>query len=191
MTEQRSGQGVLRFETLLEELPFSVRTYQALRRSGFLTLSDLTAASPASLRGFSGLGQRSIIELVDVLNNVSVPHEWYEALMLDAATVGGRKVLPERQPVSARYVVYFMGCESFVKIGLSACIEQRHRSIQHATPFTVSVLAVIERDGPSGIATLEAELHERFAAYRHRGEWFRYEGELADYVEGLRANRAA
>lgn len=31
----------------------------------------------------------------------------------------------------------------------------------------------------------EIELHRKFKTYRHRGEWFRYEGKLADYIEDV------
>lgn len=33
---------------------------------------------------------------------------------------------------------------------------------------------------------LERSLHARFARYRVKGEWFRHEGELAEYIQSLR-----
>jgi hypothetical protein len=40
-----------------------------------------------------------------------------------------------------------------------------------------------------GDAATEGTLHQRFAKLRVRGEWFRYEGALKEYVERLRKRK--
>lgn len=101
----------------------------------------------------------------------------------------------KRQPAPAPHVaaalnalsaaeprVYFMVADRFVKIGWTVDLRNRLRELQTGCPFTLALRAAI-----SGGQPLEAELHRRFRAYRVRSgnEWFRLEGELADYIESL------
>jgi hypothetical protein len=83
----------------------------------------------------------------------------------------------EQQDNSVRY---FIKCEGqpFVKIGFAKSLENRLKGLQTASPFNLHVLATT-RD------FTEDELHNRFAQYHHRGEWFRYEGALQVFIESL------
>jgi hypothetical protein len=73
---------------------------------------------------------------------------------------------------------YIIACGPFVKIGIASNVEQRFRSFMAANPFPIEVIQVF-----AGGYKLERELHRRFAAYRHRDEWFRREGDLAAWIE--------
>jgi hypothetical protein len=74
--------------------------------------------------------------------------------------------------------VYVLGFGDYIKIGVSANIDERMITLQ--TPEPVQLHALID-----GWLSDEAELHRRFAKYRLQGEWFRKEGELADWVATL------
>lgn len=79
--------------------------------------------------------------------------------------------------------VYFMqnGRRRVVKIGYSGDHIERLGSLQAASPDRLRLIATIP-----GSPAVEAELHKRFRAYRVTGEWFRLEGELAEYVAGIK-----
>ena len=77
-------------------------------------------------------------------------------------------------------LVYFAICEGFCKIGYSSEPRKRVLGIQSNCPFEVRLLVAIV-----GGRTKERELHERFKDYKSRGEWFRFEGELQEFVEDL------
>ena len=74
--------------------------------------------------------------------------------------------------------VYVVKCGDFVKIGRARNVEQRMRDIQSANPHTIELLFV-----SFGGNEVEKELHRRFAAYKHRDEWFRLEGEVAEWIQ--------
>jgi hypothetical protein len=65
-----------------------------------------------------------------------------------------------------------------VKIGYSGDDPQRRLKIlQTGCPDELTLIGV--QRGTKGD---EAELHERFAEYRKRGEWFRWNEKLAGYI---------
>lgn len=73
---------------------------------------------------------------------------------------------------------YVIRCGNFVKIGIANNIAERLRTLEAYNPHPLSVLAVLAGGRP-----VERSLHLRFAAYRHRDEWFREEGELAEWIK--------
>jgi len=77
--------------------------------------------------------------------------------------------------------VYFLRCGEFVKIGCAASVAERVRAIATMNPHPLELLAIVK-----GGRDEEKALHRRFAHLRHRDEWFRYEGDLADYIRELR-----
>jgi hypothetical protein len=89
--------------------------------------------------------------------------------------------------------VYFIGAfvpdgadDPFsVKIGYtdSDDAENRKDALQRESgqAAVLSVLASVP-----GTRKLEKHLHDRFAEFRQRGEWFRYEGELRSTVDAVR-----
>lgn len=77
-------------------------------------------------------------------------------------------------------VVYFISDGRRVKIGVTRDLPARLRKLQTGNPLTLSVVKTVIGDQNE-----EYHLHERFAAYRLSGEWFRIEGDLASYLKGV------
>jgi hypothetical protein len=73
--------------------------------------------------------------------------------------------------------VYFIRCGNAVKIGISKDAHVRARAIQVAQSETVEVVHTCK-----GGRKLERYFHKLFASLRVRGEWFRYEGDLLDWL---------
>lgn len=78
--------------------------------------------------------------------------------------------------------VYFLLSEEAkaIKIGHSVSPEFRLDEYQKYSPFKLRLLGAIKGGLPK-----ERELHRRFAHLRMRGEWFRAEPELVEFVEAL------
>jgi hypothetical protein len=74
--------------------------------------------------------------------------------------------------------VYVVGFAGYVKIGWSAAADVRIRRVQDGVPERLTHYATIR-----GTVLDEGYLHQKFAAHRTRGEWFRNEGELATWIE--------
>jgi len=74
--------------------------------------------------------------------------------------------------------VYLLRAGPFIKIGkATGRPAMRVGQLQAGCPYPIVVIGHF-----SGGFKEESELHRRFAAYRTQGEWFREEGELAEYV---------
>jgi len=84
----------------------------------------------------------------------------------------GRNRIPQRpSKIPDREIVYFVDCGAFTKIGFTlGQFSSRLAGMLTDNPFDIELWAVI-----SGGRTLEAQLHEEFAAYKHRLEWFRFD----------------
>jgi hypothetical protein len=82
--------------------------------------------------------------------------------------------------------VYFIrnGRRKQIKIGFGVSYKDRIGTLSTSSPETLTVLATM----PGDIGT-ERELHRRFAEYHIRREWFRFEGELAEFVAGLQKTK--
>ncbi|RLF35595.1 MAG: hypothetical protein DRN03_04960, partial [Thermoplasmata archaeon] len=79
-------------------------------------------------------------------------------------------------------VYYFMsGFSDHVKIGYSSSWEKRIEVHQVGHAWKGKLLLLHD-----GSYRHEKALHKRFESYKYGGEWFRYEGELKDYIESLR-----
>lgn len=76
--------------------------------------------------------------------------------------------------------VYFARSGNKVKIGVATKVNGRISTIQSGSPAKIELLACIP-GGPQ----MERKMHARFAKLRIRGEWFRYKGELMEYVQSL------
>ena len=75
-------------------------------------------------------------------------------------------------------IIYFMLCRSpdqQVKIGHANHLARRLSTIQIGCPYAIDVLTYYWSENPEDE---EQTLHERFAASRIRGEWFRLTDEL-------------
>jgi hypothetical protein len=73
--------------------------------------------------------------------------------------------------------VYVAGFAQFVKIGWTTDVKCRIYSIEQGLPETFVLYHSF-----GGTQKDERALHRRFKSLRTRGEWFRHEGELAEWI---------
>lgn len=78
--------------------------------------------------------------------------------------------------------VYFLraGESGAVKIGFATDLRSRIRGIETGNHEELHIIAAM-----NGTAADEKALHKKFAAYRIRGEWFKYAGDLKRFIEAL------
>jgi hypothetical protein len=86
---------------------------------------------------------------------------------------------PRRENRKQHAGVYVLGFDNYIKIGMSADVIQRINEIQTWLPAKVFVHCIFVGDGRE----TEKMLHDRFSRYRLRGEWFKHEGALADWIK--------
>ena len=86
---------------------------------------------------------------------------------------------PEQTAKAAECFVYFARAAStgLVKIGISTDPTKRLRGIQTGNGEEIEIVLIL----PGG-RHLECKLHSRFKHQRERGEWFREEGKLLDFL---------
>lgn len=73
--------------------------------------------------------------------------------------------------------VYFLRAGDFVKIGWARDVEKRIKALQTANPHELELLGVIP-----GCDDVERVIHQRFNALHVRGEWYRAESSLLEFV---------
>lgn len=73
--------------------------------------------------------------------------------------------------------VYVFRCRTLAKIGWSRNVGVRLRHIQRSSPYPVKLVTAFP-----GEMALELSLHQRFAAQRVHGEWFKWRGAVARWV---------
>lgn len=76
--------------------------------------------------------------------------------------------------------VYIIGYGEYIKIGISRDIGARIATIQIGFPEKLHLYAVLD-----GWVREERQLHRRFSKYSTNGEWFKVEGELAEWLKRL------
>ncbi len=74
-------------------------------------------------------------------------------------------------------MIYFILAGTAVKIGRTANVPARVAGMQTGCPHDLRILAILE-----GEKKEERELHRRFASKRLRGEWFKYDRDIAVYL---------
>jgi len=87
-----------------------------------------------------------------------------------------------RSPKAVPEWAYFIqsGLRGLIKIGCAVDVDARRASLQSGSAERLYVLAVM----PGG-ASVEYQLHARFAEYRIHGEWFAPARELTDFIGGI------
>lgn len=81
-------------------------------------------------------------------------------------------------------MIYFIrSYNEFIKIGQSAHLGKRLKSLQTASPKKLHVTAIL-----SGSFQTEAGLHEMFSHLRVHGEWFRFSQELKWFIRAIQEN---
>jgi hypothetical protein len=88
-----------------------------------------------------------------------------------------RRLMPRR-------FVYFAHAAAlgFVKIGVTADIYDRMKTLQVGCPDDLRLIGVIVAESADEADTIEGRLHHEWRTARARGEWFRAEPELLAYV---------
>ena len=93
-------------------------------------------------------------------------------------TIDLSAVLRELEEQRERHgYVYFIRSGDFVKIGFARRPERRLRELQAANPNKLELVATL----PVGNVT-EAGAHRALSHLRHRGEWFRWCDEIAEFI---------
>jgi hypothetical protein len=90
------------------------------------------------------------------------------------------KAAPEPSRVETQHGhIYVVRVRRYVKIGFTRNVRNRMGNLQTANPDKIEIVATF-----AGSTDDELSLHARFAAFREIGEWFREEGDLADWIKG-------
>ena len=84
------------------------------------------------------------------------------------------------RPSDREGFVYFIAREGHVKIGWSQDVDRRLSELQIGSATALSLRGTFP-----GKLSDESRMHERFSEFRESGEWFRLEGELAEFVRNL------
>lgn len=84
-----------------------------------------------------------------------------------------------RRPNGVSFI-YFVRCQSFIKIGLARDISSRLHSLSTGCPWPIDLVAFMY-----GNVEQERLLHNRFRDLRHRNEWFREEGDLVLFLQAI------
>jgi len=96
---------------------------------------------------------------------------------------GEKRPTPIPRPDNPNAVVYFVRSGDFIKIGTAGKPAKRMAELRTSSPVKLTLLLTI----PGGLS-VEKALHQRFAELRVRGEWFRAEPALTDFINAERTN---
>lgn len=80
--------------------------------------------------------------------------------------------------------IYFVECAGHIKIGKADNWRKRISSIRTASPLEVEILVILQAH-----VGFERDLHAKFEAYRHRGEWFRDSQEIRDFIKKVKTSK--
>jgi hypothetical protein len=106
----------------------------------------------------------------------------YREHQIDLAKVALNRFIRTRKWRIER-TIYFVTCDAPdfpIKIGMAGDVTERLRDIRTSLPFEPILLASYP-----GTSKDERAIQKRFEALRIRGEWFRRENELLDYIASV------
>lgn len=83
--------------------------------------------------------------------------------------------------IPGKLFVYFFKCGEYVKIGQSESPRDRLTTLAYGVPYDCELLLVMRCTKGA-----ETALHKRFSAHRHRGEWFRLDPEIVQFIGHLK-----
>ena len=163
-------QGRLSDDRLLSRYADLVRECGGVPTSGDLLLKRRADPTFPSRKVFDRFGSKS--RLVSRARDFCGEHsEWSDVIrLLPAAAPETEGLADQVSPVGAAGFVYLMRSGKYHKIGHTNSIGRREYELGIQLPEAVTVIHQIETDDPEGI---EAYWHNRFAAKRARGEWFK------------------
>lgn len=160
----------LQDEYLLTRYAGVVRECGAVPTSGDLLLKRRHDPTFPSRNVFDRFGSKS--RLVAYAREFCAQHpEWSDVYqVLSTATPLSEGPNDHTEPVNVVGYVYLIRSGKYHKIGRSNSVGRREYELGIQLPEAVQVVHQIETDDPEGI---EAYWHNRFAAKRARGEWFK------------------
>jgi hypothetical protein len=83
------------------------------------------------------------------------------------------------KPIACVYFFQMMVGDNPIKIGSTGDVDQRYHSLKCMLPYEIKVLGILEKRS----FDVERRLHQRFAASRLKGEWFRPAPDLLRFIE--------
>lgn len=155
-----------------------------LRRNGVETWEQLEQLTEAQALTWSGFDRVRLAKLRECIDQTG------RSLHVEVLTRTSKSPLPTMvMPVrikilgpASRKGLYFIQSAPFIKIGVSGNVLQRFYGLALANPHDMVGLGWIRVADDGDLYTLEAALHEKFAAHRGRGEWFREHDALLDFI---------
>ena len=72
MTAKQEDSKLKKLETPIEDLDFSVRAFNCLKRANINTLGDLTAKSELEMMKIRNLGKKSLKEVIDKIKGMGL-----------------------------------------------------------------------------------------------------------------------
>lgn len=100
-------------------------------------------------------------------------------------TPGKRTIDLDKQTAKPPCYIYFiLNYDSqAVKIGIAKNVKRRLASLQTSSPSELKLLATIKTKSVNDARKIEKSLHKRFDKHCIRGEWFKADVELLDYIK--------
>lgn len=99
-------------------------------------------------------------------------------------TPGKRTINLDQQKTELPSYVYFVINQdsNAIKIGTAKNVRRRLASLQTSSPAKLELLCSIKAQSVEAARELEQSLHQKFVNFHIRGEWFRVEAELLNYI---------
>ena len=136
---------------------------------------------PRTFRLWHGVGEPSANELVEIQQRCDALtfdlREWQLRSKRQRRKIEGGRVYSRK-----RGFIYVIRAGERVKVGFSRNVERRLREMQTHSPDDLELVLAV-----AGSPVLEHELHARFGDLSLRGEWFRYEQPIRDFVAAEQA----
>lgn len=101
-------------------------------------------------------------------------------------TPGGNEIALNRKDIinTKEFIYFILNTDSnAVKIGRTKNVAKRLNSLQVANPVELRVLKTLEVDSGKEAQDTEELLHNEFSDLRLRGEWFKFDCKLRDFIE--------
>ena len=163
----------------LERWPSDIRRY--LERHGVVTWDLLSGMTESKLLVWQGFGAKRMERLRELIQaeGRKLPHIRVPG---DVPPRTSRADHPLFTPKPTQGI-YFVACDGFIKIGVADCVLRRVDCIRGMIPLELIGLGFIHEPDNRYMTRNERALHRRFAAHRHRGEWFRDHPEIRAYIQ--------
>lgn len=86
--------------------------------------------------------------------------------------------------IPTKTYLYFIKCNSYIKIGISSRPKSRLHSIQVGSPYKCKLVLAIPFPSRAEAAKEEEYYHKKYEYLNKRGEWFYFKDGIKKIVEG-------